>query len=224
MTVDSIALQGVGMTSRRARERLVAELRQLGIRSDAVCQVMLETPRHIFVDEAMAHRAYQNVALPIGYQQTISQPYIVARMTELAVAARRPGKALEIGTGCGYQTAVLARLADAVYTVERIEPLQRQARSRLARLGLRNVRYRLGDGAEGWPDIDAFDAIVVTAAAAEPPSALLAQLGENACMVVPVGDGATQQLKTVHRRNGRQVTESVATVRFVPLVSGPTMR
>ena len=222
--MDPVTFQGAGMTLRRARKRLIAELRELGIRSDAVCQAMLETPRHIFLDGAMAHRAYQNIALPIGYQQTISQPYIVARMTELAVAARRPERVLEIGTGCGYQTAVLAALAETVYTIERIDTLQRQARTRLARLGIRNVRYRHGDGSQGWPDIDDFDAIVVAAAAPAAPAALIAQLGEGACLVMPIGDGNTQQLKTVSRRGGRQVTESVATVRFVPLVSGPTMR
>ena len=218
--MDEMAIEGVGMTSRRARERLVAELRELGIQNEYVCQAMLATPRHLFLDDALSHRAYQNVALPIGHQQTISQPYVVARMTELALAERPINKVLEIGTGSGYQTAVLASFADTVFTVERIGALQRQAHRRLSRLGLRDVCYRHGDGSKGWPEHAPYDAIVVTAAASAPPQNLLDQLAEGGRLVMPVGQQDSQQLQCLVAHNGKHSVESVATVRFVPLVTG----
>lgn len=213
-------LQGIGMTSRRTRERLAQRLREQGIRSEAVLNVVRDTPRHIFIDEALSHRAYEDTALPIGYNQTISQPYIVARMTELLLEGRELDKVLEVGTGSGYQTAILAQLADQVFSVERIRPLQEKARKRLQRLKLHNVVLRHTDGGMGWPEKAPFDGILVTAAPRDIPQELLEQLAIGGRLVIPVGD-EEQTLKRITRVAEDQFeTETLETVRFVPLLGG----
>ncbi|MGB2130746.1 MAG: protein-L-isoaspartate(D-aspartate) O-methyltransferase [Marinobacterium sp.] len=208
------------MTSRRTRERLVQRLRDQGVVNDEVLNAIIETPRHIFIDEALSHRAYEDTALPIGYNQTISQPYIVARMTELLVQDRTLDKVLEVGTGSGYQTAILAQLVDQVCSVERIRPLQERARQRLQRLKLHNVMLRHTDGGMGWPDKAPFDGILVTAAPKEVPEELLAQLAVGGRLVIPVGE-EEQTLKRITRTGENDyTTEVMETVRFVPLLSG----
>jgi len=211
---------GIGMTSARTRERLIARLREEGIESEAVLNRIREVPRHLFVDEALSSRAYEDTALPIGHGQTISQPYVVAKMTEAVIAGGRPSKVLEIGTGCGYQTAVLAGLAGTVYTVERIGPLIKRARERLAKLGIHNVRFRHGDGWQGWKANAPYDAIIVTAAPPETPAALLEQLADGGRLVIPVGPRSHQELLEI-RRVGNQFEESLlGHVIFVPLLPG----
>jgi len=212
--------RGIGMTSQRTRDRLVERLRAEGIRNDRVLEVIRETPRHLFVDEALASRAYEDTALPIGYNQTISQPYVVAAMTDLIIK-NNPQKVLEIGTGSGYQAAVLARLVPKVYTVERIEPLARQARQRFRKLGLRNVRASYSDGTEGLPDFAPYDAIITTAAAETIPQALLEQLSpDGGRLVIPVGGRAHQALTLVTRNGSHYEKEELDPVVFVPLLSG----
>lgn len=213
-------LEGIGMTSRRTRERMVQRLRELGIRNEAVLEAMADTPRHIFVEEALASRAYEDTALPIGLGQTISQPYIVAVMTELLLSGGVPDRVLEVGTGSGYQTAILARLVRQVYTVERIHPLQQRARQNLRDLNLRNIRFRLGDGGEGWEDYAPFDGILVTAAPAEIPTALLQQLGKNGVLIIPVGAGRDQVLQRIRRTDNAFKAEDIEAVTFVPLLGG----
>lgn len=213
-------LQGIGMTSRRTRERLISRLREKGIVDMRVLDVILATPRHLFLDEALAHRAYEDTSLPIGFNQTISQPYTVARMTEALLAGGPLQSVLEVGTGSGYQTAVLAQLVDQLYSVERIRPLQEKARSRLQRLKLYNVMLRHSDGGMGWPEKGPFDGILVTAAPAEVPPELLEQLAPGGRLVIPVG-GDLQQLKLVIRNHdGSFTTEVLEGVKFVPLLSG----
>jgi protein-L-isoaspartate(D-aspartate) O-methyltransferase len=207
------------MTSRRTRERLVTRLAEEGIANRAVLDVIRETPRHIFLDEAMAHRAYEDVALPIGFQQTLSQPYIVARMTELLLAAGPRQRVLEIGTGSGYQTAVLAQLVEEVYSVERIKSLQQKARQRLRKLKLRNVHMSHADGGMGWPERGPFDGILATAAPEAIPVELLQQLAPGGRLVIPVG-GDTQHLHVVTHTDEGFVEEVVEAVYFVPLLSG----
>ena len=210
-------LSGIGMTSARTRERLVQRLRETGIRDAAVLEAMGKVPRHLFMDEALASRAYEDTALPIGHGQTISQPYMVARMTELLLAdgARR---VLEIGTGSGYQTAVLCALTQEVYSVERIEPLHKSARRCLQELGYRNFRLKLSDGSDGWPEYGPYDAILVTAAAAEVPAALLAQLAPGGRLLIPVGNVARQELLSIRQTAEGVLREHVELVNFVPLV------
>ena len=210
-------LSGIGMTSARTRERLVQRLREAGIRDAAVLEAIGSVPRHLFMDEALASRAYEDTALPIGHGQTISQPYIVARMTELLLAdgARR---VLEIGTGSGYQTAVLCALTQEVYSVERIEPLHKSARRCLQELGFRNFRLKLSDGSDGWPEYGPYDAILVTAAAADVPAALLAQLAPGGRLLIPVGNSARQELLSIRKTAEGVVREHVELVNFVPLV------
>jgi len=211
--------RGIGMTSQRTRDRLVTRLREEGISNIEVLEVIRNTPRHLFVDEALASRAYEDTALPIGYNQTISQPYVVAAMTELVLAGS-PQKVLEIGTGSGYQAAVLAQLVPKVYTVERIEPLVGIARQRFRQLGLRNVRASHGDGSIGWSDFGPYDAIVVTAASAKIPDGLLEQLAPGGRLVIPLG-GRDQQTLTLIIRNGDVFErEDVIPVVFVPLLGG----
>lgn len=214
--------RGIGMTSQRTRDRLVERLREKGIRNEKVLDVIGNTPRHLFVDEALASRAYEDTALPIGYNQTISQPYIVAVMTDL-VTRNNPGKVLEIGTGSGYQAAVLAPLVDKVYTVERIEPLATQARQRFRKLGIRNVRASYSDGTEGLPEFAPYDAIITTAAAEEIPEALLEQLSpEGGRLIIPVGSRARQTLMLVTRNDNIFEHEELDPVIFVPLLTGQT--
>jgi protein-L-isoaspartate(D-aspartate) O-methyltransferase len=217
--VSSVELKGIGMTSQRTRERLVQRLMEKGIRNQRVLDVMRTTPRHLFLDEAMAHRAYEDTALPIGYQQTLSQPYIVARMTELLLAAGPVGRVLEIGTGSGYQTAVLAQLVDKVFSVERIKPLLDKARRQLRPLKLRNVQLRHSDGTLGWADKGPYDGILSAAAPEEVPGELLQQLAEGGRLVIPVG-GQSQRLQVITRTSEGFSTNSVESVRFVPLRPG----
>ncbi len=212
--------RGIGMTSQRTRDRLVSRLRAEGIRNEAVLDVIRNTPRHLFVDEALASRAYEDTALPIGYNQTISQPYVVAAMTDLVVSGK-PSKVLEIGTGSGYQAAILAPLVDKVYTVERIEPLAVQARQRFRKLGLRNIRASYSDGTEGLPDFAPYDAIITTAATEKIPEALLEQLSpKGGRLVIPVGGRDRQTLTLVTRNGDSYEQEQLDSVIFVPLLTG----
>ncbi len=211
-------LQGIGMTSRRTRMRLIQRLRESGIRDEQVLGVMGDLPRHIFLDEALAHRAYEDTSLPIGHGQTLSQPYIVAKMTE-TLMAHQPRKVLELGTGSGYQTAILAQLVAEVYSVERIKPLQDRARERLRQIGIRNVMLRHADGGMGWPEKGPFDGIIVTAAPREVPEELLEQLAEGGVLVAPVGD-ETQMLVEITRHGDKFKTREIEPVRFVPLLHG----
>jgi protein-L-isoaspartate(D-aspartate) O-methyltransferase len=214
--------QGIGMTSSRTRERLIQRLRSEGIADERVLDAMRAVPRHLLVDEALASRAYEDTALPIGYGQTISQPYIVARMTEALCGGRALRKVLEVGTGSGYQTAVLAHAAEQVYSIERLEPLLRTTRGRLLRLGIRNVSYKLGDGAQGWPEQAPFDGIIVTAAPPALPPDLVEQLAMGAKLVIPIGMSSTQQLCVVERTETGHVRKDLERVSFVPLVEGET--
>lgn len=212
--------QGIGMTSQRTRERLIHRLEDAGIQDPDVLEVMRQTPRHLFVDEALASRAYEDSALPIGHGQTISQPYTVARMTEALLMHNRPDTVLEIGTGSGFQTAVLASLVRRVYSVERVARLSERARGRLKKLKLRNVRLRHGDGGLGWPEYAPFDGILVTAAPAGIPRALVNQLSMGGCMVLPIGDSDRQVLVRVLRTETGYVHEILEPVTFVPLLGG----
>lgn len=216
-----VQFQGIGMTSRRTRDRLVSRLREQGISNEKVLAALRETPRHIFIDEALSHRAYEDSSLPIGFNQTISQPYIVARMTELLLEDEPRKKVLEIGTGSGYQTAILAQLVDQVCSVERIRGLQEKARKRLRQLKLHNILFRHTDGGMGWPDKGPFDAIIVTAAPEQVPAELLAQLAIGGVMVTPVGDSEHQVLQRIRRLGEDEYqTETLDPVRFVPLLPG----
>ncbi|MFC0709254.1 protein-L-isoaspartate(D-aspartate) O-methyltransferase [Azorhizophilus paspali] len=218
---DDLSHSGIGMTSQRTRERLIQRLYEEGLSSSPVLEVIRRTPRHLFVDEALAHRAYEDTALPIGHNQTISQPYMVGRMTELLLGGDRLDKVLEIGTGSGYQTAVLVQLVERVFSVERIQALQARAKERLLELNLRNVVFRWGDGWEGWPALAPYNGIMVTAAASDIPSALLNQLAPGGRLVIPVGSGAKQQLFLIVREpDGGFRRHALETVRFVPLLQG----
>ena len=210
---------GVGMTSQRVRDRLVERLREAGIADERVLNAIRTLPRHLFVDEALATRAYEDTALPIGHSQTISQPWVVARMTEVLLETA-PKKVLEIGTGSGYQAAVLAVLGLEVYTVERIGELLRQARKRFRTLGM-NIRSKHDDGRIGWPEHGPYDAVIVTAAAPALVPALVEQLRPGGVLVAPVGAGSSQNLVRLTRREDGSVEESrLAAVAFVPLLSG----
>jgi protein-L-isoaspartate(D-aspartate) O-methyltransferase len=213
-------LSGIGMTSARTRERLVTRLREAGIRDPQVLDRIRSVPRHLFVDEALASRAYEDTALPLGHGQTISQPYIVARMTEALIEGGAPRKVLEIGTGCGYQTAVLAPLVTTLYTVERIGALQQRARKVLRDLRIRNVHMRHGDGFEGWAAHAPYDGIIVSAAAHSVPPALLEQLAPGGRLVIPVGPEREQQLVRITRRGDSFEREPLGAVTFVPLLAG----
>jgi protein-L-isoaspartate(D-aspartate) O-methyltransferase len=208
------------MTSARTRERLRRRLVQAGIRHVELLDLMARLPRHRFVDEALASHAYEDASLPIGHGQTISQPYTVARMTEALLEACQPQCVLEIGSGSGYQTAVLASLVRRVYSIERVAALLDLARGRLAALRLRNVRLRHGDGAYGWPEYAPFDAILVTAAPPGIPRTLVQQLSLDGCMVLPIGLGADQVLVRVIRTQVGYETEILEPVNFVPLLNG----
>lgn len=224
--MNTINLAGIGMTSQRTRERMIASLLDRGIKNWAVLDVMRTTPRHIFLDEALAHRAYEDTALPIGYNQTISQPYVVARMTEAVLAGRASDgsklpRVLEVGTGCGYQTAILAQLADRVWTVERIQPLLDKARKNLGLLKIRNVRSKHDDGSLGWPEHGPFDAIVAAAAPQHVPTELLEQLADGGRLVIPVGrEKGSQELRLIQRQGDEFHTQVLEAVNFVPLYIG----
>ena len=220
MKPQSNDIRGIGMTSARTRDRLVQRLKDHGIRSTAVLEQIRNVPRHLFVDEALASRAYEDTALPIGLGQTISQPYVVARMTEALIEGFSGEKVLEIGTGCGYQTAILAPLVKKIYTVERIPELQRKARQRLRELDIYNVQFRPGDGWEGWPKYGPYDGILVAAAAAELPEKLLEQLAPGGRLIMPVGPTGRQELLMITRHDDHFEQVSLGAVSFVPLVKG----
>ena len=210
---------GIGMTSQRTRTRMIERLREQGICDEMVLAAIAAVPRHVFVEEALASRAYEDTALPLGHQQTISQPFIVARMIEVLRAGRELGKTLEIGAGCGYQAAVLAQLTDEVYAVERIEPLLAKAKLNLRAIQQLNVRLKYADGQFGLPEAAPFDTIIVAAAASRVPPALLQQLALGGRMIVPLGSGE-QYLALIERRVEGFVESRLDSVRFVPLLSG----
>ncbi|HWU81957.1 MAG TPA: protein-L-isoaspartate(D-aspartate) O-methyltransferase [Methylophilaceae bacterium] len=215
----STALRGIGMTSQRTRERMLARLREQGVRDEVVLAAMNTIPRHIFLDEALSIRAYEDVSLPIGFGQTISQPYIVARMTEILRDGRSLNKVLEIGTGCGYQTAILASVAKEVYSVERIRPLLFKARDHLRKLRLSNIKLQHADGGMGLPELAPFDGIMVTAAASHVPQELLDQLAVGGRMVIPVG--TEEQFLYLIQRTAKDFKKTkLEAVRFVPLLGG----
>lgn len=218
--MSNLLERGIGMTSQRTRERLIQRLYEEGLSDTRVLEVIRSTPRHLFVDEALAHRAYEDTALPIGHNQTISQPYMVGRMTELLLAGGPLDKVLEVGTGSGYQTAVLAQLVERVFSVERIQPLQDKAKERLQQLNIRNVVYRWGDGWIGWSALAPYDGIMVTAGASEVPQALLDQLAPGGRMVIPVGADGQQHLLLIENTEEGIVRHVLDAVRFVPLLSG----
>ena len=207
------------MTSQRTRERLIQRLMDQGITRFEVLEAIRSVPRHLFVDEALAHRSYEDTALPIGYGQTLSQPYVVARMSELALAQGRPKKVLELGSGSGYQTAILASLADEICAIERIKPLLERARKQLRALRVRNVRLRHGDGLDGWASEAPFDLILGAAAPEHLPTQLLEQLAPGGRLILPVG-GEHQQLMMVTATPEGYVEEVIEEVNFVPMVRG----
>jgi protein-L-isoaspartate(D-aspartate) O-methyltransferase len=210
---------GIGMTSLRTRERMLVRLREQGIKDEVVLHAMGEIARHIFVDEALSIRAYEDVSLPIGFGQTISQPYIVARMTEILRNGKQLNKVLEIGTGCGYQTAVLSRLANEVLSLERIRPLVMKARTHLRTLKCNNVKLDHADGSNGLNEFAPFDGIIVTAAASHVPQDLLGQLAIGGRMVIPVGT-TNQVLTVIERTQNEYVQTKLEAVKFVPLLGG----
>lgn len=217
---------GIGMTSQRTRERMITSLIDKGIKNWAVLDVMRTVPRHLFLEEALSHRAYEDTALPIGFNQTISQPYVVARMTEAvlgqhAMEQAKPARALEIGTGCGYQTAVISQLVERVWSVERIQPLLEKARKNLSLLGVRNVRFKHDDGSLGWSEHAPFDVIIAAAAPQHVPSELLTQLADGGRLVMPVGsERGGQELLLITRHGDEFSTQVLEAVNFVPLYIG----
>lgn len=208
------------MTSQRTRERLLGRLMTQGIRNPKILDVIRTVPRHIFLDEALSHKAYEDVALPIGYGQTISQPYVVARMTEALLDSGPLDQVLEIGTGCGYQTAVMSQLAGKVYSVERIKPLLERARKNLKLLKIRNTELKHADGSLGWRECAPFDAIITTAAPQQVPEELLEQLKEGGRLIIPVGGDNVQELQLITRTQQEFKREVLDRVRFVPLLLG----
>ena len=212
--------QGIGMTSQRTRDRLITRLKEQGILNLDVLAVIKSLPRHLFVDEALASRAYEDTALPIGHAQTISQPFIVARMTEILLAGMPKKKVLEIGTGSGYQTAVLSRLVERVFSVERISPLQNQARERFYNLKLNNIRLKHSDGSWGWEENAPYDGIIVTCAPEEVPENLLKQLAPGGRLVIPVGGSDGQSLRVIDRKANSYEETILDDVSFVPLLGG----
>lgn len=215
----NVETAGIGMTSARTRSRLIKRLKEQGISNASVLAAIETIPRHLFVDEALASRAYEDTALPIRYGQTISQPYIVALMTEVLLESGTPERVLEVGTGCGYQAAVLAALIKEVYTVELIEPLFRDARQRLRKLGYQNIRFKLAGSTVGWPEQGLFDAIIVTAAATKVPTDLLVQLSPGASLVIPIGKAGDQDLLQYTRTEHGFDCKHLAKVSFVPLLN-----
>ena len=211
---------GIGMTSQRTRLRMVERLRTQGIRDEVVLSALAEVPRHVFVDEALASRAYEDIALPLGFGQTISSPYTVARMTELVRGGAALTRVLEIGTGCGYQAAVLSRIAKDVYSIERLAPLLAKARKHFRALKVANIRLRHGDGQAGMPEVAPFDAIVVSAAATHVPPALLDQIAVGGRLIVPLTRDGEQRLLIVERTQHGLVEKKMDPVKFVPLLPG----
>ena len=215
-----LQLQGIGMTSQRTRDRLVSRLRDQGIKNKDVLDVMANTPRHIFIEEALSHRAYEDTALPIGFGQTISQPYIVAKMTELLLELGSLESVLEIGTGCGYQTAVLSQLVGRVYSLERIAPLQEKAKKTASLLRINNVKFKHSDGNWGWPEEGPYDAILSAAAPDHIPPELAEQLKVGGRLILPVGDDHKQDLIMVTREEDGFTKRKLEPVMFVPMLSG----
>lgn len=214
-------LQGIGMTSQRTRDRMVRRLQEQGITHPELLELMAKIPRHIFLDEALSHRAYEDISLPIGYQQTLSRPWVVARMTELLLQhPERPRKVLEIGTGSGYQTAILASLFDQVVSLERIGSFQPRARTRFQALKLNNIQLQHSDGHLGCPEKAPFDAIIVTAAPETVPPHLLEQLSDTGILVLPLGNQVEQVLTQIKPGAQGVTSKSVAPVFFVPLQQG----
>lgn len=221
MKLSRTQVEGIGMTSQRTRDRLVRRLSEHGIGDQRVLSAIARTPRHLFVDEAMSHRAYEDTALPIGYGQTISQPYIVALMTELVLGGRQPSRVLEVGTGSGYQAAILSQVVERVYTVERIGDLLGLARERFTALGYENIESRYADGGWGWQEQAPYDGILVTAAPEEVPASLCDQLAIGGRMVIPVGGQRSgQSLMLVTRDESGLQSEMLEAVRFVPFLGG----
>lgn len=217
----AVNLNGIGMTSQRTRDRLIDRLREQGIKDELVLEVMRKMPRHIFIDEALASRAYEDTALPIGSGQTISQPYIVARMTEVLLNGKsKLGKVLEIGTGSAYQTAVLSKIAEQVFSIERIQHFIPRAKKILETLEIRNVNLKHFDGFKGWVSYAPYDAIIVTAAPDEVPNELLSQLADGAQLVIPSGADGKQQLLCITREGDEYAQQNLDAVSFVPLVKG----
>lgn len=220
MTVSLNMINGIGMTSQRTRNRLIDRLRQKGIEDERVLSVISNTPRHLFMDEALSSRAYEDTALPIGHGQTISQPFVVARMTELLLKGSNIKTVLEVGTGSGYQTAILSQLVDKVYSVERLRLLSNQAKVRLHSLQYHNVTLTHTDGIWGWQRHAPYDAILVTAAPETVPQELLLQLNNNGRLVIPVGGSSGQRLQVITRQNGEFHQQLLDSVSFVPLLGG----
>lgn len=217
----AVNLKGIGMTSQRTRDRLIDRLREQGIKDENVLEIMRKMPRHIFIEEALSSRAYEDTALPIGSGQTISQPYIVARMTEVLLAGKtKLGKILEIGTGSAYQTAILANIADQVFSIERIQRFIPRAKKILDALNIYNVNLKHYDGFKGWASYAPYDAIIVTAAPDEVPKDLLEQLADGARLVIPSGAGGNQQLLCITREGDEFIQQTLDAVSFVPLLKG----
>jgi len=212
--------QGIGMTSQRTRDRLIVQLQELGIKDQRVLAVMRKVPRHLFVAEALASRAYENTALPIGQGQTISQPYMVARMTELLIEGGVPENVLEVGTGSGYQSSILASLIPRVFSVERIRPLQENAKKVLAEVGFRNISFKHSDGGWGWKACGPYQGILAAAAPAEIPLNLLEQLDIGARLIIPIGEEGKQMLQRVTRTETAYEVEVIEPVSFVPFLKG----
>jgi protein-L-isoaspartate(D-aspartate) O-methyltransferase len=218
--MSDVRFAGIGMTSARTRDRLVQRLRDQGITNLSVLDRIRNVPRHIFVDEALSSRAYEDTALPIGFGQTISQPYIVARMTEALLEGGPLGKVLEIGTGCGYQTAILGPLVERIFSVERIEALFKRARALLKELEIRNARLKYGDGVKGWKTQAPFDGILIAAAPLTLPESLIEQLAIGGRLIVPVGPEGEQKLMRLTRREQGVERRVLGSVSFVPLLGG----
>ena len=217
---DSSKIQGIGMTSQRSRNRLVSKLRDMGIKNEKVLNIVAETPRHIFIEEALAPKAYENSALPIGFGQTISQPYIVALMTEVLIESGQMKKVLEIGFGSGYQTAILSRVSDQVFGVERLSLLVEKAREKIWELKINNIHLRHGDGILGWERHSPFDAILVAAAPSFVPKELLNQLGEGGRLIIPIGINENQKLMLYTKTKKEIFEKEIQAVKFVPLLPG----
>ncbi len=217
--MNTATLTGIGMTSQRTRTRMVERLREQGIRDARVLHAMGLVPRHIFIEQALANRAYDDTALPLGFGQTISQPYVVARMIEILIAGRELGKTLEIGAGCGYQAAILGVLSQQVFAVERVAPLLARARDNLKQLKLSRIRLKHADGNLGLPEAAPFDTIILAAAAADVPQTLLGQLAPGGRLVMPLGS-AEQVISLVERSESGFVETRFDAVRFVPLLPG----